>query len=1230
MSFTNNASNLSGKSTTNAFDVIANSLIVSQDALIKGDLTVLGNTNIGDVTLENANVNFLTVNNLTATNPIPTTSGGTGLATIGSPNQVLTVNPSGTALYYQAPTLINPVTLTGTGFTGTPTFNFGIETTGSGTDGKGFIRTSSTAFGLDIQTQGTSKYIKLISDTVTLPTTTTPSTNTSSGALVVTGDVGIGGKINLGSTLNTPAAITAASTYTSFNYVADSVSLGPFGLPTSALLATGRISMNGVLNIPAPFPFTDNSSLTFQPAGGSFSSFGFPSYDLRLSSGSVNTFVGPATPTSLGITAQINNRVNSFENVLSGVPIPVASQIENINNGYQAGLAFGGSCSTILYTEFASGAQIITLNANGGSGGIGTQGLINIQASGGLAGSRIIIGTTGPNTNGVLINAASGNVQISPTLGGVLINPAAGNVQISPTLGSIDLNANNSVTTKATGFISFKTFASVDLLTLDTANFQYRFHNSGGGHSLSLDRFGAIFTFPKTAVSPVTQGCLAVNTPNVDGGNIFSLFNPALTSASLLSKFFGKNTTVGNSIRENFQYFSDSDFRNLYSIGFYNTSVDFIEVQKGVNSGSGISTPEIIFNAFSIIHNYLPASRAITFDGSNLATSYTWKWPSDMGTNGQILTTNGSNTLTWTSQPILSIYVTSVSATSPIISSGGTTPTISISPTPSFGSTTINGDLSVTGFIKANSNNVSNTSTLNPPITVFNFNGFQYGMDLGYSTISNRYRTRIFCPNSGNADISLATVNVSPTGQSDFTDRIIVNGTNGDISLVSKTFVVSSISTATGAPGFSVINDNVNPLFTAVVVAPILAVNNTMFWGLGRSLSAGNSTFLSFTNAATPSATWSMFNSTTGIQQFNNGQISMTATNTVIRSLLTSSNVLARFLLPNAITTGNSSTIMIGQADALNASTFLSYIYNSTLSNSSAIWGFTGSSLPRFTLVANGESSYTTNTSSFTTPSFRVENTNIDPRFTGAILGPNMGTGNIISFAVGKSLSENNAATIRFNSNGTNSTTQWTIYNSSTYLEQFHNGDININGSPNTYINSEYRFTSTPNAAFFTKVGGPTGSLNACGYIFSYAHYITTLTSGGLIEFFAANGTTAVGNISTNGSNLTFNNTSDSRLKTNIVPVSNILNLLDQIQPVSFSWKNNPEISEIGFIADDLYNIIPALTSGTPNKVNEDGKPEYMTVAYGSFSPYLVAAIQELYSKIKILESKVATLENNL
>lgn len=42
MSFTNNGSKLTGKSITNAFNVIADNITVEKNELVKGDFTVLG------------------------------------------------------------------------------------------------------------------------------------------------------------------------------------------------------------------------------------------------------------------------------------------------------------------------------------------------------------------------------------------------------------------------------------------------------------------------------------------------------------------------------------------------------------------------------------------------------------------------------------------------------------------------------------------------------------------------------------------------------------------------------------------------------------------------------------------------------------------------------------------------------------------------------------------------------------------------------------------------------------------------------------------------------------------------------------------------------------------------------------------------------------------------------------------------------------------------------------
>ena len=98
-----------GKSITNDFNITVANLIVNEDALVKGDLTVLGaltfqELDINNLVAETAIIDTATITDLTLENPLPTTSGGTGLATLGTAGQVLSVNSTGTGLVYASNT----------------------------------------------------------------------------------------------------------------------------------------------------------------------------------------------------------------------------------------------------------------------------------------------------------------------------------------------------------------------------------------------------------------------------------------------------------------------------------------------------------------------------------------------------------------------------------------------------------------------------------------------------------------------------------------------------------------------------------------------------------------------------------------------------------------------------------------------------------------------------------------------------------------------------------------------------------------------------------------------------------------------------------------------------------------------------------------------------------------------------------------------------------------------
>ena len=100
-----------------------------------------------------------------------------------------------------------------------------------------------------------------------------------------------------------------------------------------------------------------------------------------------------------------------------------------------------------------------------------------------------------------------------------------------------------------------------------------------------------------------------------------------------------------------------------------------------------------------------------------------------------------------------------------------------------------------------------------------------------------------------------------------------------------------------------------------------------------------------------------------------------------------------------------------------------------------------------------------------------------------------------------------------------------------------------------------------------------------------------------------------VGSVTGDGSGgINFNTTSDRRLKMNIEDFQNALEMVNKIKTREYERKSKPGEKEIGFIAQELFEVYPEIVSGTPDQPVEDP----MTVDYGKLTPVLVAAIQEL------------------
>ncbi len=100
--------------------------------------------------------------------------------------------------------------------------------------------------------------------------------------------------------------------------------------------------------------------------------------------------------------------------------------------------------------------------------------------------------------------------------------------------------------------------------------------------------------------------------------------------------------------------------------------------------------------------------------------------------------------------------------------------------------------------------------------------------------------------------------------------------------------------------------------------------------------------------------------------------------------------------------------------------------------------------------------------------------------------------------------------------------------------------------------------------------------------------------------------------------------TSDERLKRNIVPLSNILEYIDELTPVQFDWRTNNS-SDIGFIAQEVQKIFPDLVSTLP-----DGDNHFLAVKYPQLSALAIQAAKELHHENLKLKAKNRSLNKKV
>ena len=141
---------------------------------------------------------------------------------------------------------------------------------------------------------------------------------------------------------------------------------------------------------------------------------------------------------------------------------------------------------------------------------------------------------------------------------------------------------------------------------------------------------------------------------------------------------------------------------------------------------------------------------------------------------------------------------------------------------------------------------------------------------------------------------------------------------------------------------------------------------------------------------------------------------------------------------------------------------------------------------------------------------------------------------------------------------------------------------------------------------------------------------INQATSGNhrIVDFVDGAGSLC-GNISidTSANTVSFNTSSDYRLKENVDYDFTALDRVAQLKPARFNFIADADTTVDGFLAHEVQDIVPEAIFGEKDAVDDEGNPEYQGIDQSKLVPLLTKAIQEQQAIIDDLKSRIETLE---
>ena len=176
-----------------------------------------------------------------------------------------------------------------------------------------------------------------------------------------------------------------------------------------------------------------------------------------------------------------------------------------------------------------------------------------------------------------------------------------------------------------------------------------------------------------------------------------------------------------------------------------------------------------------------------------------------------------------------------------------------------------------------------------------------------------------------------------------------------------------------------------------------------------------------------------------------------------------------------------------------------------------------------------------------------------------------------------------------------------------------------------------------------TTVGTALRENDAGGHSYIEIGHGTTGAAYAYMIFRFGSSGTSIGQIAQNssGNGVTFNTSSDYRLKTNEALITDGITRIKQLKPYKFEWKSDLGTKVDGFFAHEVSSIVPEAITGTKDAVEttyyddekylpegksvgdvkETDKPVYQSIDHSKLVPLLVAAVQELIAKVETLEA---------